>query len=203
MNKYILPNFLLIVMAFFFLSGCEGNRTEQSQNFEVITAEDLAGTYTGVLEGVTVPSLGSTDDRSQQVIVDVDLLHEVTMEDMGGMSLVIESAIIPRTRAIVAGIGSFAINLEFVEFEGLDLFEEDHEIHALQVKQMIFVKHNEEWVFVLQIARVGFDGEKDLDGVYVYQYVSYPPSTAEQMSEDETNQYVNTILRLASEAQRD
>ncbi len=123
MNKYILPNFLLIVMALFFLSGCEDNRTEQSQNFEVITAEDLAGTYRGVLEGITVPSLGSIDDRSQQVIVDVDLFHEVTMEDMGGLILMIESAIIPRTRAIVVGIGSIATNLEFVEFEGLDLDE--------------------------------------------------------------------------------
>jgi len=183
-------------------SSSESKASDLKQDLNIVTAKDLAGTYTGVLEGVTVPSLDALGDTSKQVIVDIDLLHKVTATEQGDLKLMLESAIIPKTRAIIAGVGSVAVNLAFVEFEGLDSFPQDSEIRALQVKNIAFVKYNQEWVFVLQIARVGFAADKDLNGVYVYQYVSYPAATAQQMSENEAIQYVNTILKLASSLQR-
>ncbi len=194
------PSFLMVAALLFFC-GCESPVTDLP-DVRVVTAQDLAGNYTGILEGVTVPSEEALADRTQHVIIDLDLLHEVRVEDHGALVLLIESAIIPSTRAIIAGLGSVAVNLEFVEFEGLDLFGPDHEIRSLKVKQIVFVEYEGEWIFVLQIARVGFAGDEDLDGIYVYQYVSYPEAVAQQMSENEAIVYVNTILRLVSAAQR-
>ena len=84
---------------------------------------------------------------------------------------------------------------------GIDPFNDEAELEAMKIKQLIFVKHEGEWVFVIQMVALDF-ADRGLAGANVIQYVSYPSSTAAQMSENEAIQYVNTILDLASEAQR-
>ena len=162
--------------------------TGLGEELGVVRARDLAGTYTGVLQGVTVANLADLEDPGRRVIVDLDLLHELTIREVGAVTLRIESRIIPPLRAIVLGFGAVAINAEMVEFEQPDFA-------ALKVKQIVFVQYEGEWVVVLQLIRAG-------DEVYVYQYVSYPSSVAERLSEEEAILYVNTILRLASAVQR-
>lgn len=157
--------------------------------YGLVNARDLSGTYSGVLQGVTVANLDDLGDPERRVIVDVDLLHEVTMRATSDWTLRIESSVIPPIRALVLGAGPVAINAELVEFEDLRVSE-------LRVKQIVFVEHEGEWIAVLQLIRVG--GES----VYVYQYVSYPSRVAQRMSEDEAIRWVNLILRLAAAAQR-
>ena len=193
-------SFLVFFCCLLVFTGCDKKPTEPSIP-SLVTAEDLAGSYDGVLEGVMVSDVNTTGDPDTHVIIDIDLLHTVTLTDLGGVVLSIESSVIPKTRALVIGLSSVAINLEFIEFEDLTSFPQNHEINSLKVKNIIFVKYENEWVFVLQIARIGFAGDSDLDGVYVYQYVSYPSSIA-QMSESDATTYVNNILKLASAAQR-
>ena len=184
---------VLVVLA---LAACDSGLDEQ---LGVVKAKDLSGNYTGVLEGVSVDNLDDIEDRRRHVIVDVDLLHELTIREAGELTVRIESPIIPPLRAFVAGIGPVALNAEFIEFEGIDL--EDPSFEALKVKQIVFVQYEDEWVVVLQLARVGIE-EGSGDGVYVYQYVSYPAEVAARMSEEEAIVYVNTILRLVSAVQR-
>jgi hypothetical protein len=169
--------------------------------FRVVTAPSLSGSYTGVLEGVTVSTLDQLEDPERHVIVDLDLLHEVTVRAVGDLTLRIQSRVIPPLRAIVLGAGPVAINAEFVEFENLDLSGGDPQFDALKVKQIVFVRREGEWILVLQVIRVAVETQP-ADEVYVYQYVSYPSAVAEQMSADEAVVYVNTILRLASLLQR-
>ena len=188
----------LIVILIFPLAGCN---TPMDEPIDVVTAKGLAGTYTGVLEGVTVGNVDDIDDRERHVIVDVDLLHELTIREAGKLTLRIESAIVPPLRAVVLGIGPVALNAEFVEFEELDYSDGDLHFEALKVKQIVFVRYEGEWILVLQLFKVGIDGQQAGD-VYVYQYVSYPSKVAEQMSEEEAILYVNAILRLASAIQR-
>jgi len=114
----------------------------------------------------------------------------------------IESSVIPPIRALVIGAGSVAINAELLELEDLDVSDRRIEFGALKVKQMVFVEYESEWIAVLQLIRVGVAAEQDVESVEVYQYVSYPSRVANRMSEDEVLQWVNLILRLASEAQR-
>jgi hypothetical protein len=168
----------------------------------VVAARDLAGTYTGVLQGVTVASLGALDDPDRHVTVDVDLLHEVSIRATGDWTVRIESPVIPPLRAIVAGAGPVALNLDFVEFENLDLSDRRLTFGALKVKQIVFVQYEGEWIVVLQLIRVGVAADEQVDDVYVYQYVSYPKRLARRMSEDEAIRFVNAILRLASAATR-
>ena len=168
----------------------------------VLSARDLSGTYTGVLEGVTVGNLADVDNTERHVIVDLDLLHRVTIHETGKLTLRIESSIIPPLRAVVVGVAPVAINAEFVEFEALDVSHGGIQFDALKVKQIVFVQHEGEWILVLQLVRVGLEAQETVDGVYVYQYVSYPPSIAERVSRDEAIRYVNSILRLISAAQR-
>ena len=104
-------------------------------------------------------------------------------------------------RALVAGIGPVAVNAQLVELENFEWSDRDIQFDGLKVKQIVFVRHENEWIVVLQLVRVGFEA-REPDEVYVYQYVSYPATLARQMSEDEAIQYVNTILRLISAAQR-
>jgi len=185
------------------LAGCVKTPTDPPlDSFRPVTANDLAGTYQGILEGVTVADLGTVGDPDTHAIVDLDLLHTVTMSRVSDMVLNIQSSIIPKTRAIVIGAGDTAVNVEFIEFEGLFDFPIDHEIHSLKVKNIMFVKDNHEWIFVMQIIREDFARARGLDGVYVYQYVSYPSSVAQQMGRDEAIRHVNRILKLASAAQR-
>ena len=159
----------------------------------VVRARDLAGTYVGVLQGVAVANLDDLEDPRRRVIVDLDLLHELTIREVGAVTLRIESRVIPALRAIVLGAGAVAINADVVEFEQPD--------DALKVKQVVFVQYKGEWILVLQLIKVGV-GEQEVDGVYFYQYVSYPSTVAERMSQEEAILYVNAILRLASAAQR-
>jgi hypothetical protein len=168
----------------------------------VVAARDLAGTYTGVLQGVTVASLGALDDPDRHVTVDVDLLHEVSIRATGDWTVRIESPVIPPLRAIVAGAGPVALNLDFVEFENLDLSDRRLTFGALKVKQIVFVQYEGEWIVVLQLIRVGVAADEQVDDVYVYQYVSYPKRLARRMSEDEAIRFVNAILRRASAATR-
>jgi hypothetical protein len=93
------------------------------------------------------------------------------------------------------------IHVDFVEFEDLSVSQGTLDFGALKVKQIVFVQHDGEWILVLQVVRVG-TATPPVDEVYAYQYVSYPTRVAEQMSESEAIEYVNTILRLASAVQR-
>ena len=187
------PAVLLVV-----LTGCEMGL---GAPYDVVNARDLSGTYTGVLQAVTAGNLADVDDPERRVIVDIDLLHEVTMRATSDWTLRIESAVIPPLRALVVGAGPVAINAELVEFEGLEVSDRRLEFGALQVKQIVFVEYEGEWIAVMQLIRVGL-AQQDVDNVEVYQYVSYPSRVANRMSEDEAIQWVNMILRLASAAQR-
>ena len=154
---------------------------------DMVTARDLAGTYTGVLEGVSVSTLDDLEDPQRQVIVDLDLLHQLTIRETGTLTVWIQSPVIPPLRAIVVGSGPIAFNAEVVEFEG--------QFDSLKVKQIVFVQYEGEWIVVLQLVKAGND-------VYVYQYVSYPSKVTARMNEEEAIRYVNDILRLISAAQR-
>jgi len=177
------------------LTGCDPG---MGAEYGLVSARDLAGTYTGVLEGVSVASLGDLEDPQRQVIVDIDLLHPLTIRETGPLTVRIESAVIPPLRAVVLGVGPVAINAEFVEFEGLDLSGHDPRFTALKVKQIVFVQYEGEWIVVLQLVRVGVAPQQPVDSVYVYQYVSYPAAVARQMEREDAIRYVNTILRLLS-----
>ena len=168
----------------------------------MITASDLAGTYTGVLEGVSVSTLADLEDPQRQVIVDLDLLHQLTIRETGALTVRIQSPVIPPLHAIVVGSGPVAINAEFLEFEALDVSNGSLQFDALKVKQIVFVQYEGEWIVVLQLVRVGVQAEQNVNDVYVYQYVSYPSKVAAQMNEQEAIRYVNDILRLISAAQR-
>lgn len=168
----------------------------------MVTAGDLAGTYTGVLEGVSVSSPDDLADPQRQVIVDLDLLHQLTIRAVGPVTLEIQSNVIPPLRAIVVGSGPVAINVEFVEFEALDVSSGVVRFDAVKVKQIVFAQYQGEWIVLLQLVRAPVDAQQSVNGVYAYQYVSYPSKVAAQMSKEEAIVYVNTILRLLSAAQR-
>jgi len=187
------PAILLVV-----LTACEMGLAAP---YDVVNARDLSGTYTGVLQAVTAGSLAEVDDPERRVIVDVDLLHEVTMRATSDWTLRIESSVIPPLRALVVGAGPVAINAELVAFEDLQVSDHRFEFGALKVKQIVFVEYEGEWIAIMQLIRVGL-AQQDVDSVAVYQYVSYPSRVANRMSENEAIQWVNLILRLASAAQR-
>lgn len=168
----------------------------------IVTASDLAGTYTGVLEGVSVSNLDDVGDPQRQIIVDLDLLHQLTIRAAGAVTLRIQSSVIPPLRAIVVGSSPVAINAEFVEFEALDASNGSLQFDVVKVKQIVFVQYEGEWIVVLQLVRAQVEAQQSVNGVYVYQYVSYPSKVAAQMSEEEAIRYVNTILRLISAVQR-
>jgi hypothetical protein len=199
MRRQLLEYSALHLMFLVVTVQCE---TGLDERIGVVTARDLSGTYTGVLEGVTVSDLDGLEDPHRRVIVDLDLLHELTIREVGKLTLRMESSIVPPLRAFVLGIGPAAINVEFVEFEGLGHADRDPPFEALKVKQIVFVRYEGEWVLVLQLVRVDTEAQETVDGVYVYQYVSYPSRVADRLSEQEAIQYVNTILRLVSAAQR-
>lgn len=169
---------------------------------DMVTASDLAGTYTGLLEGVSVSTLDDLEDPERQIIVDLDLLHQLTIRETGALTVTIQSPVIPPLRAIVVGSGPVAVNAEFVEFAALDWSNGTLEFDSLKVKQIVFVRHEGEWIVVLQLVKVGAPAQQSVSDVYVYQYVSYPSKVAAQMNEDEAIRYVNGILQLISAAQR-
>jgi len=167
---------------------------------DLVTADDLAGTYTGVLEGVSVSSANDVGDPQRQVIVDLDLLHQLTIRATGQLTLTMQSHIIPPLRALVVGKGPVAVNAEFVEFENLEIARDTIHFDAVKVKQIVFVQYEGEWIVVLQLVRAQVEPQPG--DVYAYQYVSYPAKVAAQMSKEQAIAYVNTILRLISAAQR-
>lgn len=168
----------------------------------MVRAGDLAGTYTGVLQGVSVSNLADVGDPQRQIIVDLDLLHELTIRAASAVTVRIESNVIPPLRAIVVGRGPVAVNAEFVEFETLDVSNGHVQFDAVKVKQIVFVQYEGEWIVVLQLVRAQVEAQESGNEVYVYQYVSYPSNVAARMNEEEAIRYVNTILRLISAAQR-
>lgn len=167
-----------------------------------VRTSDLAGSYTGVLQGVRVCSYADVGNPERHVIVDLDLLHQLTIRETGTMTLTMQSDVIPPVRAIVVGKGPVAVNAEFVEFEALDVSNGNVQFDAVTVKQIVFVQHEGEWIVALQLVKVQTEAEEQLNGVHVYQYVSYPAKVGARMSEEETIRYVNTILRLISATQR-
>ena len=182
--------------------GCLGCDPALATQLGMVTASDLAGTYTGVLEGVSVSDPADVENPQRQIIVDLDLLHELTVREAGALTVRIQSSVIPPLRATVVGHGPVAINAEFVEFEALELSQGSIQFDAVKVKQIVFVQYEGEWIVVLQLVRAQVEAEQSVNGVYVYQYVSYPSRVAAHMSEEEAILYVNTILRLISAAQR-
>ncbi len=178
--------------------GCDPTLVAQ---LDLVTASDLAGTYTGVLQGVSVRTLADLEDPERQTIVDLDLLHQLTIREIGALTVTIQSPVIPPLRAIVVGSGPVAVNAEIVELAALDLSNGGVEFYSLKVKQMVFVQHQGEWIVVLQLIEVAAP-QQSVSDVYVYQYVSYPSKIAAQMNEDEAIRWVNDILRLISAAQR-
>ena len=179
--------------------SCDPALTAQ---LDMVTADDLAGTYTGVLQGVSVGSPDELSDPERQVIVDLDLLHQLTIRATGKLTLTMQSNVVPPLRAIVVGSRPVAINAEFVEFENLDISRDSIQFDAVKVKQIVFVQYEGEWIVVLQLVRAQVEPQQSANEVYAYQYVSYPSKVAAQMSEEEAIVYVNTILRLISAAQR-
>ena len=194
LTQRLRPIVLIVV-----LTGCDMGLAAP---LGVVNARDLSGTYTGVLEAVTVDNLADLDDPARRVIVDIDLLHQVTMRATSDWTLRIESSVIPPMRALVIGAGPVAINAELLEFENLQVSDHRLAFGALKVKQIVFVEYEGEWIAVMQLIRVGVAPEQSVESVALYQYVSYPSRVATQMSEDEAIRWVNLILRLASEAQR-
>ena len=186
---------------FLLLLACASCDPALVAELDPVRASDVAGTYTGVLEGVSVATLGDLENPERQVIVDLDLLHQVTIRETGTLTVRIESPVIPPLRAIVVGSGPVAINAQFLEFEALDVSNGNVQFDALTVKQIVFVRYEGEWIVVLQLVKVGVQAEQNWN-VYVYQYVSYPSSVAAQMSEQQAIVYVNAILRLIAAAQR-
>lgn len=162
----------------------------------LVTASDLAGTYTGVLEGVSISNLDDLRNPERQLVVDIDLLHRLTVRASGAMTLTMESRVIPPLSAIIVGSGPVAINAEFVEFEGLHVSNDSIHFDAVKVKQIVFVQYQGEWIVVLQLVRAPVDPQQGANQVYAYQYVSYPAKVAAQLSEQDAIVYVNTILRL-------
>lgn len=182
------------------LLACAGCDPALVAQLDLLTASDLAGTYTGVLQGVSVTTLDDLEDPERQVIVDLDLLHQLTIRETGALTVTIQSPVIPPLRAIVVGSGPVAVNAEIVELAALEVSNGPLEFDSLKVKQIVFVQHEEEWILVLQLVKVGAPAPHS--DVYVYQYVSYPANVAARMNEEEAIRYVNDILRLISAAQR-
>jgi hypothetical protein len=181
-------------MRYLLLLACASCDPALVAELDLVKASDLAGSYTGVLQGVSVKTLDDLDDPERQVIVDIDLLHQLTIRATGPMAVTIASPVIPPLRAIVVGKGPVAVNAEFVEFENLEISRDSIHFDAVKVKQIVFVQYEGEWIVVLQLVRAQV--ASSVNDVYVYQYVSYPAKVAAQMSHEQAIVYVNTILRL-------
>ena len=149
---------------------------------------------------VSVSSPNDLNDPGRQLIVDLDLLHQLSIRATGKLTLTMQSTVIPPLRALVVGSGPVAINAEFIEFENIEISRDSVHFDAVKVKQIVFVQYEGEWIVVLQLVRAQV--EPQLGDVYAYQYVSYPREVAEQMSREQAIVYVSTILRLISAAQR-
>lgn len=166
----------------------------------VVSAKTVAGRMTGALEGVTVQTREDLHRKEGRVIVDVDILHDVVIEQVGDFEVRISSDIIPPIRALILGAGPVAMDLKVVDIE-LSSAPGDAHLKSVEVDQLVFVKQEGEWVLALQMARTGLEPEAGSE-VNAYQYVAYPPGVAEEMSREAAIRYVDTVLDLASQAQR-
>jgi len=167
---------------------------------KLVTADDVAGTHTGALEGISVATKGDLDHKESRIIVDMDILHDIVIEKTGELEVTISSEIIPPIHAIILGAGPVAMDVKVLDIELSD-DPDDPRLKSVEVDRLVFVKYEGEWVVVLQMARIGLVPE-DGSTVNAYQYVSYPSSVAQQLSQDEAIQYVDAVLDLASQAQR-
>jgi hypothetical protein len=166
----------------------------------IVTAQDVAGPCTGVLQGVSVATKDGLDHKEQRTIVDLDILHTLQIQPTGDFEVAISSDIIPRIRAIVMGVGPVAMGLNVVDIETSSAPDDQH-LKSVEVHQIAFVKNEGEWILVLQLAKQGLLPEGG-SSVNAYQFVSYPSRVAQQMSRDEAIRYVDLILDLVSQAQR-
>ncbi len=166
---------------------------------KLVTADDVAGTHVGALEGVTVATKEDLDHEETRTIVDMQILHEIVIEKTGEFEVTISSAIIPPIHAIILGAGPVAMDVKVLDIELSD-DPNDPRLKSVEVDRLVFVKYEGEWVLALQMAKIGL--VPDETSANAYQYVSYPASVAQQMSEDEAITYVNAVLVLASQAQR-
>jgi len=173
---------------------------EVAERAGVVTARTVAGTKTGALEGITVETKDDLNHREKRVIVDVDILHEVKIEPTGDFEVTISSDILPRIHALVVGAGPVALDMKVLEIESSSSPGDPH-LDSIEVDQLAFVKQEGEWVLVLQMSRIGLQPAEG-STVNAYQFVSYPSSVAQQMSRDQAILYVDTVLDLASMAQR-
>jgi hypothetical protein len=167
---------------------------------KLVTADDVAGTHQGALEGISVATRDDLDHKESRIIVDMDILHEIVIEKTGEFEVTLSSEIIPPIHAIILGVGPVAMDVKVLDIELSDS-PDDHHLKSVEVDRLVFVKYQEEWVLALQMAKIGLVPEEG-STVNAYQYVSYPASVAQQMSQDEAIQYVDAVLDLASQAQR-
>ncbi|MGI5861643.1 MAG: hypothetical protein ACOX6T_06235 [Myxococcales bacterium] len=186
----------LAVLCVAALAGC-GPLAETAG---VVTAKTVAGTKYGALEGISIESRDNLHRKEQRLVVDVDVLHKVVIEQTGELEVTIRSDLLPRIRALILGAGPLAIDLKVVDIE-LSSSPNDSHLNSIEVDQLVFVKHEGEWVLALQMVKTGLQPEEGSD-VNAYQFVSYPSDVAQQMSRDEAIRYVDTVLDLASQAQR-
>jgi hypothetical protein len=166
---------------------------------KLVTADDVAGTHQGALEGVSVATKDDLDHKESRVIVDLDILHEIVIEKTGELEVTISSEIIPPIHAVILGVGPVAMDVKVLDVELSDN-PDDPRLKSIEVDRLVFVKHEEEWVLVLQMSKIGL--VPDETTANAYQYVSYPAKVAQQLSQDEAIQYVDAVLDLASQAQR-
>lgn len=177
------------------LCGCGGRGDDT-----LVTAKTVAGARQGVLEGVTVASKEALAHKEQRTIVDVDVLHTLEVVEAGLLDVNLSSEIVPPIKATVLGAGPVALNLKVVDV-GQPAPGQSRQLKNVEVDQLVFVKHDGEWVLALQLSKMGLVPDSG-STVNAYQYVSYPSSVAQQMSRDEAVAYVDLILDLASQAQR-
>jgi len=164
----------------------------------LVTARDVAGDKTGALEGVSITKREDLDKKEKRVVVDVSVLHDVRVEAVGDFEVAISSDVLPRIRATVLGAGPLAMDLKVVDIE-LSNDAGDRHLKSVEVHQLVFVQYEGEWVMVLQLAKTGLVPDSG-STVNAYQYVSYPPSAARELTREAAIQYVDAALDIASKA---
>lgn len=169
---------------------CGGCSDAADEIIDRLGADDIAGAYTGVMQGVSVQG----DEMEASVRIAFDLIHPVSVRRSDVFVVTIESDVIPRFRALVVGNDEVKINLDFVAFDGF--LPGDPTIDGIEVKQVVFVRHEGEWVLVLQWSRVGVDPELPT-GTHVYQFASYPSDVVEEMSEIEALEYLEFVISIS------
>ena len=164
----------------------------------LVTARDVAGDKTGVLEGISVATKEDLGKKDKRLVVDVDVLHDVKVEATGDFEVVISSDVLPRIRATVLGAGPVAMDLKVLDIE-TSSNPDDHHLKSVEVHQLVFVQYEGKWVMVMQLAKMGLTPDSG-STVNAYQVVTYPPGAAKEMTRDAAILYVDTVLDIASKA---